>query len=116
MPDAALSGSEFKKQLHAGTPKLGLFLNSHSPTVAEQLAHSGYDWLLVDTQHGPMDHEKLSYMLAAIASGGAKSIVRVGGYDDRPGIQQALHLGASGVLILYINMVEAARQAISCTK
>jgi 2-keto-3-deoxy-L-rhamnonate aldolase RhmA len=35
-------------------PKLGLFLNSHSPTVAEQLAHSGYDWLLIDTQHGPM--------------------------------------------------------------
>src|ERR1700749_858075 len=50
----ALSGAEFKKQLRAGTPKIGLFLNSHSPTVAEQLAHSGYDWLLVDTQHGPM--------------------------------------------------------------
>ena len=27
---------------------MGLFVNSHSPTVAEQLAHSGYDWLLVD--------------------------------------------------------------------
>ena len=54
MPDPALSGSEFKKQLRAGQPKMGLFLNAHSPTVAEQLAHSGYDWLLVDTQHGPM--------------------------------------------------------------
>jgi hypothetical protein len=54
MADAALSGAEFKKQLRAGTPKMGLFLNAHSPTVAEQLAHSGYDWLLVDTQHGPM--------------------------------------------------------------
>jgi len=53
MPDPALSGSEFKKQLQAGQPKMGLFLNAHSPTVAEQLAHSGYDWLLVDTQHGP---------------------------------------------------------------
>src|SRR5580698_3655373 len=59
MPDAALSGSEFKKQLRAGSPKLGLFLNAHSPTVAEQLAYSGYDWLLVDTQHGPMGYEKL---------------------------------------------------------
>src|SRR5205823_3418768 len=59
MPDAALSGSEFKKQLRAGQPKMGLFLNAHSPTVAEQLAHSGYDWLLVDTQHGPMGYEKL---------------------------------------------------------
>ena len=116
MPDAALSGSEFKKQLRAGSPKMGLFLNAHSPTVAEQLAHSGYDWLLVDTQHGPMGYEKLSAMLSGIANGGAKSLVRVGGYDDRPGIQQALDMGADGVLVPYINTAEEARQAISCTK
>src|SRR5271163_2638436 len=116
MSEAALSGAEFKQQLRDGKPKLGLFVNSHSPTVAEQLAHSGYDWLLVDTQHGPMDHEKLSFMLAAIASGGAKSIVRVGGYADRPGIQQSLDLGADGVLIPYINNAEEARQAVSCTR
>jgi 4-hydroxy-2-oxoheptanedioate aldolase len=47
--NASLTGAEFKKQLRSGGTKLGLFLNSHSPTVAEQLAHSGYDWLLVDT-------------------------------------------------------------------
>jgi 4-hydroxy-2-oxoheptanedioate aldolase len=110
------TGAEFKNQLRAGEPKMGLFLNAHSPTVAEQLAHSGYDWLLVDTQHGPMDHEKLSYMLGAIGSGGAKSLVRVGGYDDRPGIQQALDLGADGVLVPYINNAEEARQAVSCAR
>ena len=82
--NASLTGAEFKKQLRAGAPKLGLFLNSHSPTVAEQLAHSGYDWLLVDTQHGPMGNESLSGMLAGISNGGAKSMVRVGGYSDRP--------------------------------
>jgi 4-hydroxy-2-oxoheptanedioate aldolase len=116
MSDAASSGAEFKKQLRAGHPKLGLFLNAHSPTVAEQLAHSGYDWLLVDTQHGPMGYEKLSAMLSAISNGGAKSMVRVGGYSDRPGIQQALDLGADGVLIPYINTADEARQAVSCTK
>jgi 4-hydroxy-2-oxoheptanedioate aldolase len=116
MPDPALSGAEFKKHLQAGTPKMGLFVNSHSPTVAGQLACSGYDWLLVDTQHGPMNHENLSAMLSAIENGGAKSLVRVGGYDDRPGIQQALDLGADGVLVPYINTAEEARQAISCTK
>ncbi|PYX27083.1 MAG: hypothetical protein DMG80_19530 [Acidobacteria bacterium] len=116
MPDPALTSGEFKKQLRAGTPKMGLFVNSHSPTVAEQLAHSGYDWLLVDTQHGPMNYEKLSAMLSGIANGGAKSMVRVGGYDDRPGIQQALDLGADGVLVPYINTADEARQAVSCTK
>ncbi|HUI52229.1 MAG TPA: aldolase/citrate lyase family protein [Terriglobales bacterium] len=116
MAAGTLSGAEFKQQLRAGTPKLGLFLNAHSPTVAEQLAHSGYDWLLVDSQHGPMGYEKLSAMLSGISNGGAKSLVRVGGYSDRPGIQQSLDMGADGVLVPYINTVEEARQAVSCAR
>jgi 4-hydroxy-2-oxoheptanedioate aldolase len=116
MSDTAVTGAEFKKQLRAGAPKLGLFVNSHSATIAEQLAHSGYDWLLVDTQHGPMDHQNLSAMLCGIANGGAKSLVRVGGYDDRPGIQQALDLGSDGVLVPYINTAQEALQAVSCMR
>lgn len=116
MASGTLSGVDFKNQLRAGTPKLGLFLNSHSPTVAEQLAHSGYDWLLVDTQHGPMGNERLSAMLSGIANGGAKSLVRVEGYHDRGGIQQSLDMGADGVLVPYINTAAEARQAVSCSK
>ena len=78
MSAGTLTGAEFKKQLRAGTPKLGIFLNSHSPTVAEQLSHSGYDWLLVDSQHGPMGYERLSAMVSGISNGGAKrSVARV---------------------------------------
>jgi 4-hydroxy-2-oxoheptanedioate aldolase len=116
MTNSSLSGAEFKKQLREGAPKMGLFINSHSPTVVEQLAHSGYDWLLIDTQHGPMGYEKLSAMICAVGSGGAKSMVRVAGYSDRAGIQQALDLGADGVLIPYINSAEEARQAVSCAR
>ena len=111
-----LSGAEFKKQLREGKTKMGLFLNSHSPTVAEQLAHTGYDWLLVDTQHGPMGNLALSGMLAGIANGGAISMVRVAGYHDRGGIQQSLDMGANGVLVPYINTAEEARQAVSCCR
>jgi 4-hydroxy-2-oxoheptanedioate aldolase len=112
----SLTGAEFKQELRSGVPKMGLFLNSHSPTVAEQLAHSGYDWLLVDSQHGPMGYEKLSAMLSGISNGGAKSLVRVAGYSDRAGIQQSLDMGADGVLVPYINTAEEARQAVSCTR
>ena len=116
MADGTITGAEFKQQMRDGVPKMGLFINSHSPTVAEQLAHSGYDWLLIDTQHGPMGFEKLSAMIAAVGSGGAKSMVRVAGYSDRGGIQQALDLGADGVLIPYINTADEARQAVSCAR
>ena len=113
---SVLTGKEFKAQLREGRPKFGLFVNSHSPTVAEQLAHSGYDWLLVDTQHGPMGNETLSGMLAGIELGGAMSLVRVGGHTDRPGIQQALDMGANGILCPYVNTADEARQYVSCVR
>ena len=49
----SLTGAEFKAALRNNTPKMGLFINSHSPTAVEQLAHSGYDWLLIDLAARP---------------------------------------------------------------
>lgn len=46
----------------------------------------GYDWLLIDTQHGPMDREHMGVMISAVHAGGAKAFVRVG-IGDRDGIQ-----------------------------
>ena len=53
----ALSGAEFKKQLRAGKPKLGLFVNSHSPTVARDSSspsrhrRSSWTWILTAQSH-----------------------------------------------------------------
>jgi len=105
--------AEFKSQLRGGDLKFGLFLNSNSTTVAEQVAHLGFDWVLVDGQHAPLNSKKLSAILCAIASGGAKSMVRVASPDDRAGVQQALDLGADGVLIPYVNNAEEVRNAVS---
>src|SRR5260370_39050182 len=55
-------------------------------------------------------------MVSGIGEGGGKAVVGVGGYDDRSGTQQAIDLGANGVLVRYINTADEARQAISCTK
>ena len=55
-------------------------------------------------------------MLSGIANGGAASMVRVGGYADRPGIQQSLDMGADGVLVPYINTADEARAAVSCCR
>jgi len=111
---AKISGSEFKDALRAGQPKFGIFVNSASAPIAAQLSQSGYDWLLVDMQHGPMDYVTLGNMLTAISVGKAKSLVRVGGSKDRAGIQQALDLGADGILIPYINTKEEVEEAVSC--
>jgi len=106
----------FKESLRKGKKAFGLFLNSGSPTIAGQLSHSGYDWLLVDFQHGPMTYDLLSHMISAIHNGNARALVRVGGYSDRQGIQQALDIGADGILVPYINTAEEVKKALDCMK
>jgi len=111
---AKLTGHDFKEEMRHGKPKFGLFLNSHSQTIAGQLSLSGYDWLLIDNQHGPMGYETMSGMVNAIRLGKAKSMVRVTGYADRAGIQQSLDMGSDGVLVPYVNTAEEAKQAVQC--
>ena len=108
--NASLTGAEFKNQLRAGGTKMGLFLNSHSPTLAEQFAHSGYDWLLVDTQHGPIGNDSLSAMLAGWAAGGATAGYASAATSDR-GVHPAVaRPWSDGVSIPYINSADEARR------
>lgn len=105
---------QFKADLRAGKPKFGVFMNSASHLLAGQFSHSGYDWLLIDAQHSPVDSFTLSTMVSAMRTGKAKVMVRVGSTTDRPGIQNALDSGADGVLIPYVNNAQELREAVSC--
>lgn len=107
-------GAEFKAELRAGQPKFGVFLNSASPLVAGQFSHSGYDWLLIDAQHSPVDSMTLAQMVAAIRVGHSKVMVRVASTSDRAGIQSSLDSGADGVLIPYVNNAKELEEAVSC--
>lgn len=107
-------GAEFKAELRAGKPKFGVFLNSASPLVAGQFSHSGYDWLLIDSQHSPVDSMTLANMIAHIRTGKARIMVRVSGTTDRAGIQVALDSGADGVLIPYVNNAQELQEAVAC--
>jgi 2-keto-3-deoxy-L-rhamnonate aldolase RhmA len=70
--------------------KYGLMCCSASPAVVEAVAAAGADWICLDAQHGAVSYDVLSNMLCSTSSHKAKRIVRVGGPDDRYGIQQAL--------------------------
>ncbi|PBJ73842.1 2,4-dihydroxyhept-2-ene-1,7-dioic acid aldolase [Trypanosoma cruzi cruzi] len=107
-------GAEFKAELRAGKPKFGVFLNSASHLLAGQFSHSGYDWLLIDMQHSPVDALTLSQLIVSIRTGHAKVMVRVGSTEDRPGIQNALDSGADGVLIPYVKTAAELSAAVSC--
>lgn len=107
-----LSGKEFKADLAAGKPKFGIFLNSVSPFLCSRFTHAGYDWLLIDAQHGPVDNGTLLNMIHAIHTGPARVMVRVAGTHDRSGIQQATDCGADGILIPYVNNAQELEKAV----
>ena len=57
-----------KQLARAGTPALGTMCNAASPLMAEWLGQSGYDFVVVDLQHGENNLDSVSVMLQALSS------------------------------------------------
>jgi 4-hydroxy-2-oxoheptanedioate aldolase len=96
-----------KRRLQEGGTALGTFLSIDSTFSAELLAHTGFDWLLVDMEHGPFDLIAAGQMMQAIRTTPTIPLARVG-WNDLILIQQTLDLGAYG---LVVPMVNSAREA-----
>lgn len=101
--------NHFKTRLLAKETQIGLWLGLASADVAELAAGCGYDWLVIDAEHGPNGLRDVIGQLRAVAAASTttKAVVRVRD-DDRAGIKQVLDMGAQTVLI---PMVETAAQA-----
>lgn len=74
---------------------------------AEALARCGYDAIVIDLQHSPIDFQAAIAMIAAIEHGGAEPIVRVK-WNTPSEIMQLLDMGAYGVIAPMINTVQDA--------
>ena len=104
-----------REKLHAGQPTLGCFLGMGSPTVAELLAHAGYDWLLIETEHSALDLAEVQHMLMAMNGTDTIPIVRVPSADP-VFIQRALDAGGMGVLVPMIKTAAEAQAVVSATR
>lgn len=72
-----MTPNHVKHHLRAGSAQFGTLLNIGDPLVAEMMAAVGFDWLLVDTEHGPIDVAPLATMLATITRYPVAPLVRV---------------------------------------
>src|SRR3954468_7699274 len=96
-----------KARLAAGETLFGTFLTLGSPFAAESLGLLGWDWLLVDLEHGGGDESRLVGQLMGCSSAGAHALVRVES-DVRGRTARALDLGVEGVMCPQFNSVEQA--------
>ncbi len=108
------AGNRFKRSL-GKCGQLGLFATLASANSAELLALSGFDWLVVDTEHSPNDLNDVTAQLRSIALHNVSPIVRVA-WNDQILVKQLLDTGAQTLLFPYIETPDQAASAVSFTR
>jgi len=104
-----------KAALQAGRSVLGTLCTTSSTLMAEALGHAGYDFVVVDLQHGENEMSDLVGMLQAISATPAVPMVRVPA-NAPVWIQRALDLGAYGVVVPMVESREDAEAVVDSVR
>ncbi len=99
-----------KQRLLKDETVIGTVLGIGSPLAAEIVARAGFDFVVVDTQHGAWDDLNTLYAFRTIAMGGCVPMVRVL-CNDYGRIGRLLDHGALGVVIPMVNTMEESQAA-----
>ncbi|AVS74914.1 4-hydroxy-2-oxoheptanedioate aldolase [Paracidovorax cattleyae] len=105
----------FKQALRRAEPQIGLWLGLADPYTAELCATAGFDWLLVDGEHGPNDLRSMLGALQAIAAYDTQPVVRLP-QGDAALIKQVLEIGATTLLIPMVENAEQARALVQAVR
>jgi 2-keto-3-deoxy-L-rhamnonate aldolase RhmA len=100
-----------RERIRAGGATRGTMLNLGSALAAEVCALSGFDWLLVDLEHGAGGEEALVGQILAGAAHGVPVIVRVEA-TERIRVGHVLDLGVAGVMFPRLNTPDEVREAL----
>ena len=110
-----LPQNHFKRAIRAGKPQIGLWSTLSSGYTVEVVAGAGFDWLLLDTEHSPVDIENLLGQLQAAAPYASHPIVRIP-WNDMVTVKRVLDIGAQTLLVPYVQNVDEARNAVAHTR
>lgn len=104
-----------REKLRAGEPTIGCFLGLGSPNAAELLAHAGFDWLVIETEHNGLDSAEVEHMLMAMNGTDAIPIVRVPS-SNPVFIQRALDIGGLGVVVPLVRSSAEVEGIVAATR
>ncbi|MGO9935230.1 MAG: HpcH/HpaI aldolase family protein [Steroidobacteraceae bacterium] len=96
-------------------PLLGTWFMSAAPSIAEALGHCGFDFLVIDMEHSPIDIAETIALLRTVAGTPAESLVRLA-WNDQVRVKQVLDAGARNLLFPFVQNAEEARAAVSFTR
>ena len=104
-------GNRIKTRLRAGDMQVGAWLGLGTPVTAEIAGCAGYDWCLIDAEHGANGIAEVRDQLIALAAAGCPPAVRVAA-NEAWMIKQALDVGAGTLVVPMISSAAEARSAV----
>ena len=105
-----------KKRLQNEELVLGIMISEvRNPNIAFILAEAGYDYMIIDNEHGSYSSETVANLIAAARGAGISAIVRIPEIR-RESIQKPLDAGANGLLIPQVHTVDQAEQVVYFSK
>jgi len=110
-----LPKNKFKAGLAIHELQIGLWSTSGSNIVAEVIGYSGFDWIVLDTEHSPNELPDLVSQMQALATGTASVVVRPA-WNDKVLIKRILDMGAQSLVIPFVQNAEEAKAAVAATR
>lgn len=110
-----IHANHFKRALKAGKKQIGFWSSLASNVSVEILAGSGFDWLLLDTEHSPNDLPQVFSQLQAMMENDTHPVVRPP-WNDMVVIKRYLDAGVQTLLIPTVQTKEEAEQAVAYTR
>lgn len=107
--------NRFKRAIEAGRLQVGLWSILSSHVTVEIIAGSGFDWLVLDTEHSPNELPMVYSQLQAAACGTAHPVVRVP-WNDMVVLKRYLDIGVQSFLVPYVETAEEAANAVAYTR
>ena len=110
-----MQANKMKARFAAGQPAFGLSVMIPSAQIVEMAAGVGFDWVLIDCEHGTVGLETMEQMVMAAEAAGITPIVRPHS-NSAADILVAMDRGAMGVQVPHISTAAAARAAVQAIK
>src|SRR5258706_7955154 len=110
-----LSANPFKQAVREGRTQIGIWCSICSNIVAEVISGSGFDWILIDTEHAPNELPIVLSQLQALAGSSAAPVVRPA-WNDMVLMKRLLDVGVQNFLVPYVQTADEARAAVAATR
>jgi 4-hydroxy-2-oxoheptanedioate aldolase len=109
-----MTANPFTHAIRNGQKQIGLWVSIGSNFSAEIVAHSGYDWVLLDMEHSPNELASILSQLQVFAASSSTAIVRPD-WNDPVKVKRLLDIGAPGLLFPMVQSVDEAQRAVAAT-